>query len=104
MPGLCIIFVIEYASGGSKAMIDNLRFTGDCEMYKTLQFMMSMLDFLCIGYTYYLFRKDKTLLNIFDYFDFYFMIFARMVVISSKYALFPPQLMMFLKETKLTTD
>ena len=88
MPGLMLVFAIELLSGGSKTLIDNLRFTGDCEMYKMLQIKMSMLDFMIIGYSAYLYYMDSTLINLYDYFDFYFQIFSRIVVISSKYGLF----------------
>ena len=90
MPGLMIVFMIEYLSGGSKTFIDNLRFTGECEMYNMLQFMMSMLDFLAFAYTGYLYYMNPLLINLYDYFDFYFQIFSRIIVISSKYGLFTP--------------
>ena len=55
IPGLMLAFLINFMSGGSIALMKNVRFIGGCEMYNILQLMMSMLGFGCIGLTAYIY-------------------------------------------------
>ena len=66
--------------------------------------MMSINAAWVVIYILYLMNKDSSLINLYDYFDFFFMVFTRAVCVASKYALFSPIQMMFFRGSDFTAD
>ena len=87
IPGYIVGMIIDLYNGGRLYTMYNLMFLRfECDLTSLLQDLMSIFTLLIIYYTYYILNKDPTLINIFDYADFYFQILLRIVVLGSNYA------------------
>ena len=85
-------------------MLFNLRFIGPIEPIVILQFVNSIITFSVLVYifVYYFYTDEPEQINFYDYFDFFFQIFARVVVIASKYGMFSEQTYTILQYSRLT--
>ena len=106
LPGLFLGFLIEKLTGGSTAVLFNVRFIGPLEPITILQFVNATITFSAAVYVfqyYYLSEEaDIKYINFYDYFDFFFQIMCRVLVISSKYGIFSEQTYTILKYSRLT--
>ena len=60
-------------------------------MWGMMQFMLGTFNLVIIGYTYYIYKIDPNLINLYDYFDYYLQILLRSVVVGAKYGFFSEQ-------------